>query len=108
MYCSRLRIAESLSLLTPFGTAANCASDTKWKPFIVVILAVFGTVLIARPLMSQPVVLAIIQAEPAARFFIVLPVPVSYLAEHLPISVRKAQVLSQPVVGFFGSESPRM
>src|SRR6266516_2033979 len=88
MYWSRLRIAESLSLLMPFGTDAYCASVTQWKPLRLPTFMVAGTVPRTRGLMYQPVVLAIIQTEPLAMFFMVLPVPVSYGAEHLPISVR--------------------
>src|SRR5690348_2335103 len=100
MNCSSCRIAVSLSLLTPFGTAANWASLTQWKPFIVVIFVVFGAVLMARALMSHPVVLATIHADPLASFFIVLVVPVSYVCAHWPRSCRNFQVLSQPVLGF--------
>src|SRR5262249_57254391 len=51
--CSRLMMAESLSLPTPLGTTAYCASVTQWKPFSVVILSPIGTVPRTRGLRSE-------------------------------------------------------
>src|SRR6266498_3874868 len=73
MHCSRLRIAASLSVLMPLGTAAYCASVTQWKPLSVPAFMAAGTVPRTRGLMYQPVVLAMTSTVPLARFYIVLP-----------------------------------
>ncbi len=65
-----------------------------------------GTVPMARPLMYQPVVEAMMSTVPAAMFFIVAVVPDGYELTYLFSSVRYAQVFAQPLVGSVGSESP--